>query len=69
MAVDDEPVAKLDDFLARLGEPSDPVRLTYVDLKGRERVLTLKPNPAAWPTVEFRREPDTGTWRRTQRAD
>ena len=67
-AVNDTPVANLDDFMATLGDPHAPVRLTYVDLKGREKVLTLKPNPAAWPTQTLERNPDTGEWTRTVAA-
>ena len=65
MAVDGEPVASLDDFIARLGDPEASVRLTYVDLKGREKVLTLKPNPGPWPTQLLERSADTGEWTRS----
>ncbi len=66
-AVNDAPVANLNDFLAALGDdPQSSVRLTYVDLQGREKVLTLEPNLAAWPTEELRRDSKTGEWSRTR---
>jgi S1-C subfamily serine protease len=66
VAVNDTPIEDLDGFLAALGDPEAAVRLTYVDLKGRRKVLTLKPNPASWPTQELRRDSSTGVWSRTQ---
>ncbi len=64
VAVNDTQVDNLEAFVAALGDPAASVRLTYVDLKGREKVLTLKPNPEAWPTEDLRRDVTTGTWTR-----
>ena len=64
VAVNDVQVANLDEFTAALGDPEASVRLTYIDLKGREKVLTLEPNLKAWPTQDLRRDPTTGAWTR-----
>ena len=64
IAVNDVTVSNLDEFTAALGDPDESVRLTYVDLKGRGKVLTLKPILVAWPTEDLRRDPKTGEWTR-----
>ncbi len=62
--VDGEPVADLDDFLARVGEKRDrdAVRLETVDLDGKPTVLTLKVDLEYWPTYELRKR--AGVWER-----
>ncbi len=70
VALDGQPVADLDAFLAAVGDRGDgeSVRLRTVDLSGRVRVQTLLLDTADWPTEELVRGPDG--WRRvaSQRA-
>lgn len=58
LAVDEQPVTHLDEFLAAVANKKrrESVRLRTVDLLGRPRVQTLLVNPEDWPTVELRRE-------------
>ena len=68
MAVDGVATPDLDAFLAAVAGRGDrdPVRLTILDLMGRERVRTLKLDLQHWPTVELRWEADG--WVRLTRA-
>ncbi len=56
IALDNNPVSNLSDFLKlakeRVGQ--DSVRLTTINLFGRESVVTLKPDEHYWPTREIR---------------
>jgi S1-C subfamily serine protease len=57
VAVDDEPVADLDAFLAAVADRPDrsSVRLRTIGLEGRAGVITLKLDLEFWPTSELRR--------------
>jgi len=56
VALDDEPVSDLNSFLklAKEREGHDSVRLKTINLFGRERIITLKPDNHYWPTREIR---------------
>ncbi len=56
IALDDQPVSDLDGFLKLAKERAgqDSLRLTTVNLFGRESVITLKPDNHYWPTREIR---------------
>ena len=66
LAVDEQPVGNLDEFLAAVRGKTqrESVRLKTVDLLGRPRVQTLLVDPADWPTTELRRE--GGSWKRVE---
>jgi len=58
VAVNDAPTADLDAFLAAvrpLAGDGVPVRLQTEDLEGRRRVVTLRLDPAYWPTEVLQR--------------
>ncbi len=57
VAVDNEPVADLDGFLAAVANRADrsSVRLRTIRLDGRPGVITLKLDLQFWPTAELRR--------------
>lgn len=63
VAVNDVPVANLDEAAAVLGAASaaSAARLRVVELDGKEAVLTLKPDPEVWPTLRFDRGPEGWT--------
>ncbi|HCH65375.1 MAG TPA: hypothetical protein DFR83_21395 [Deltaproteobacteria bacterium] len=63
IAVNGTAIHDIDSFLAALPDASEPVRLTYRDLQNRKSVLTLKPNPEAWPTAILERSTE-GVWSR-----
>jgi membrane-associated protease RseP (regulator of RpoE activity) len=64
VAVDGQPVADIDAFLAAVGARAagDSVRLETVDLQGRREVLTLQLDPTYWPTYQLLAGEDG--WRR-----
>ncbi len=53
--VDGQPVLNLGDFSegVRGKQHGEPVRLLVVDLKGRERMVTMEADPSWWPLVEI----------------
>ncbi|HXV36356.1 MAG TPA: trypsin-like peptidase domain-containing protein [Myxococcota bacterium] len=57
VAVDDQAVTDLDDFLEAVGDRPDrsSVRLRTLSLEGRHDVITLKLDLEYWPTMELRR--------------
>lgn len=57
MEVDGTPTPDLDAFRAAVGRREEGafVRLLLVDLEGRVEVITLRPDPLYWPTLELRR--------------
>ena len=65
-----EKVNDLDSFLRivsqvdkkRSDDESAFVRLTTIDLSGREKVCTLQPDPVYWPSMDLRRNPETDEW-------
>lgn len=61
IAVNDVEVGTLDEFVAALPSDATAVRLTYLDLRNRQHVLTLKPNPGPWPTAWLEQGED-GRW-------
>ncbi len=69
VALDGHPVTDVDTFLAALRQSRgrDSVRLKVLDLAGRARALTLRPDDHYWPTVELRKE-EAG-WRRLRPLD
>lgn len=60
-------VHNLDELLAAVDGAEGTVRITTLDLKNRERAITLKPDLEAWPTFELLRDDTTGQWRRVDR--
>ncbi|MFK7897976.1 MAG: trypsin-like peptidase domain-containing protein [Myxococcota bacterium] len=68
VAVDGQPVADLDAFLAvvQTKRDRDAVRLETVDLDGKPDVITLKLDLEYWPTYELRR--NGGTWERVSQS-
>ena len=53
--LDGQPVSDIDSFLAALKTSAghESVRLKVLDMIGKERVITLKPDGHYWPTVEL----------------
>ena len=43
-------------------EEEEFVRLTTIDLTGKEKVCTLQPDPVYWPSMDLRRDATTGVW-------
>ena len=64
VAVDGEPVANLDEFLAKVGAKAQDeiTRLSLVSMSGRRSIVTVQPEHHFWPTFEVRRDADG--WRR-----
>ncbi|VAX06944.1 hypothetical protein MNBD_GAMMA26-1981 [hydrothermal vent metagenome] len=56
IAIDDQPISDLDSFLklAAEREGQSSVRLKAINLYGREKIITLKPDNHYWPTREIR---------------
>jgi S1-C subfamily serine protease len=57
LEVDGTPTPDLDAFRAAVArsQPGAFVRLVLADLDGRVEVITLRPDPLQWPTLELRR--------------
>ena len=68
IAVDDQPVSDLRDFLELVTEKRDldSLRLKVINLLGRESIVTLKPNHRYWPTREIRQV--DAEWRRIEHS-
>lgn len=62
--VDGQPVDSLDAFQAAVEGAEGPVRLVTLDLKNREKAITLKLDPQAWPAFVLERDGETGDWSR-----
>ena len=67
LAIDEQPVATLDELLAAVaGKPDrSSVRIRVANLDGREQVLTLKLDLEYWPTYELILS--NGRWERQPR--
>ena len=48
--------------VGKAGEEEKFVRLTTIDLTGKEKVCTLQPDPLYWPAMDLRRDAATGVW-------
>jgi S1-C subfamily serine protease len=68
IAVDDQPIESLDEFVRQVSARgnSDSLRLKVINLLGRESVVTLKPDNRYWPMREIRWQ--DGQWQRVEHA-
>ncbi len=62
-----QPVDGIESFLAAVAGAEGPVRLVTLDLKNREKAITLKLDPEAWPSFTLSRDPESGAWTRQPR--